>query len=122
MPVSKLLDFRAEDGWAQLCAFLGKDTPDSPYPTVNQGSNIADLYWWAISIRLSVVLRKVSRMAGPVLVVLGAPWWIDRGKGEKEIGGMVVRRDIRVDEFFRTWTGKMSIGHSGTTFKKKSSR
>lgn len=80
MPVSNLLEFRAEDGWAPLCTFLGKDIPDDPYPKVNQGSNTADLHWWAIWIRLAVVLGKVLGAAGAVLVAIGAVWWVSGGK------------------------------------------
>ena len=35
VPADRLLVHRATDGWAPLCAFLGKPIPDAPYPRVN---------------------------------------------------------------------------------------
>ncbi|MDY6827826.1 MAG: sulfotransferase [Pseudomonadota bacterium] len=35
LPADRLLRFRAADGWAPLCNFLGVPVPDSPYPRVN---------------------------------------------------------------------------------------
>jgi hypothetical protein len=36
VPKDRLLDFKLEDGWAPLCAFLGKDIPDVPFPRANE--------------------------------------------------------------------------------------
>ncbi len=35
IPKDRLLVFEAKDGWAPLCAFLGKPVPAEPYPRVN---------------------------------------------------------------------------------------
>ncbi len=35
IPKDRLLVFEAKDGWAPLCAFLGKPVPSEPYPRVN---------------------------------------------------------------------------------------
>jgi len=35
IPRARLLVFDAKEGWAPLCAFLGKPVPDEPYPRVN---------------------------------------------------------------------------------------
>jgi len=35
LPASRLLVFDAAEGWAPLCAFLGKPVPTEPYPRVN---------------------------------------------------------------------------------------
>ena len=35
VPADRLLVHRATDGWAPLCAFLGKPVPDCPYPRIN---------------------------------------------------------------------------------------
>lgn len=32
----EILEFKAEDGWKPLCAYLGKDVPDTPFPRVNE--------------------------------------------------------------------------------------
>lgn len=38
IPAERLLVFRAEDGWAPLCAFLGVPVPDEPYPETNSSA------------------------------------------------------------------------------------
>ncbi|ACY18573.1 sulfotransferase family protein [Haliangium ochraceum] len=35
VPAERLLVFEARQGWEPLCAFLGVDVPDEPYPRVN---------------------------------------------------------------------------------------
>ncbi len=35
IPPDQLLVFEAKDGWEPLCAFLGVDVPDGPYPRTN---------------------------------------------------------------------------------------
>ncbi|KAJ4424356.1 hypothetical protein N0V82_000875 [Gnomoniopsis sp. IMI 355080] len=35
VPPERLLDFKLEDGWGPLCAFLGKQVPDMPFPRKN---------------------------------------------------------------------------------------
>ncbi|PWE33031.1 hypothetical protein DDZ14_07410 [Maritimibacter sp. 55A14] len=35
VPADRLLVFEARDGWEPLCAFLGKEVPDTPYPRSN---------------------------------------------------------------------------------------
>ncbi|CAG8037815.1 unnamed protein product [Penicillium olsonii] len=37
----EVLEFRAEDGWAPLCAYLGKEVPDKPFPKVNERATFA---------------------------------------------------------------------------------
>ncbi|PYH68031.1 sulfotransferase family protein [Aspergillus vadensis CBS 113365] len=35
VPKERLLEWDVEDGWGPLCEFLGKDTPDEPFPNTN---------------------------------------------------------------------------------------
>lgn len=35
MPPGRRLDWDLRDGWAPLCAFLGKPVPDVPFPRAN---------------------------------------------------------------------------------------
>jgi hypothetical protein len=35
VPRERLLEWRAADGWAPLCAALGVAVPDEPFPRVN---------------------------------------------------------------------------------------
>ncbi|TMM54656.1 sulfotransferase family protein [Sulfitobacter sabulilitoris] len=43
IPQERLLLFRAKDGWAPLCAFLGVPVPDDPFPRTNNRSEFWDL-------------------------------------------------------------------------------
>lgn len=37
VPADRLLIFEVKDGWEPLCAFLGHDVPDIPFPHLNSG-------------------------------------------------------------------------------------
>lgn len=37
----EVLEFKAEDGWAPLCRFLGKDVPNTPFPKLNEKKGFA---------------------------------------------------------------------------------
>lgn len=41
-PADRLLVHDASDGWAPLCAFLGVDVPDTPYPYLNDTRALQD--------------------------------------------------------------------------------
>ena len=41
VPRERLLEFRVEQSWGLLCEFLGKETPDEPYPRVTERDNAA---------------------------------------------------------------------------------
>ncbi|KAI8610568.1 P-loop containing nucleoside triphosphate hydrolase protein, partial [Chytriomyces sp. MP71] len=39
VPRDRLLEFHVKEGWAPLCAFLGEDVPDVPFPRLNDGAS-----------------------------------------------------------------------------------
>ncbi|GAA4432433.1 sulfotransferase family protein [Georgenia halophila] len=41
VPADRLLTFDVRDGWEPLCAFLGVDVPDEPFPKVNDSASFA---------------------------------------------------------------------------------
>lgn len=41
VPADKLLVFNVKEGWEPLCAFLGVDVPDKPFPRLNDRENFA---------------------------------------------------------------------------------
>ena len=43
LPADRLLHFRPADGWAPLCAFLGVEEPDLPFPRVNSREQLGSL-------------------------------------------------------------------------------
>ena len=40
VPAAQLLEFNVKEGWAPLCAFLGKDIPPGPFPNVNESADL----------------------------------------------------------------------------------
>jgi hypothetical protein len=50
---SRLLEWRAEDGWAPLCAALGVPAPDEPFPRVNSTQDF-------LSGQLPEVIRRLA--------------------------------------------------------------
>ena len=38
VPAERLIDFEVKQGWAPLCAFLGKPVPETPFPNVNDSA------------------------------------------------------------------------------------
>ena len=44
VPREKLVLYSVEDGWGPLCLALGKDVPDEPFPRVNDGKAIEELF------------------------------------------------------------------------------
>ncbi len=64
VPPSKLLVFNVKEGWAPLCAFLGKEVPAEPFPNVNESADlefarkamIALSYAWLPAVAASVKL------------------------------------------------------------------
>ena len=41
VPPNKLLVFNVKEGWAPLCAFLGKPVPNQPFPFVNESAELS---------------------------------------------------------------------------------
>ncbi len=63
VPKDKLLDFQPADGWAPLCAFLGKQVPSGPFPHVNEGGKAAD------GVKVLIALKLIQMSAIPVAFV-----------------------------------------------------
>lgn len=72
VPQDQLLEFDVRQGWSPLCAFLGKDVPEVPFPHVNDGhmfrsrcmgrnwrqlGNVA--VWWAGRVAIFACLLEV---------------------------------------------------------------
>ena len=64
VPSEKLLVFNVKEGWAPLCAFLGKDVPPEPFPNVNESAELAFVarvmkgltYAWLPAMAVTVAL------------------------------------------------------------------
>lgn len=73
-PKDKLLEFKLEDGWEPLCAFLGKPVPDCPFPHLNETELLNEKV--GLALKLGFV-RGVKRIAVWSVPVAGAvlAWW-----------------------------------------------
>ena len=44
VPRGQLLEYNVKEGWGPLCAFLGVEVPDKPFPKLNEGGSIRAVY------------------------------------------------------------------------------
>lgn len=63
-PPDNLLRFDLKDGWEPLCAFLGKEIPNVPFPNVNEGDAVKDI---VAAFTQKSIVRAVRN-----LVIIGA--------------------------------------------------
>lgn len=69
VPAHRLIEWRAGDGWAPLCAALGVPVPDEPFPHTNTRE-----YWLAgnsSELGTEIVRGRVGESA---LTLASAPW------------------------------------------------
>lgn len=45
LPAERLLTFDIKQGWPPLCAFLGVDVPDIPFPRTNSSKEFVEMEW-----------------------------------------------------------------------------
>ena len=45
IPPDRLLTFEVRQGWEPLCAFLGRDVPDQPFPKTNSSKQFGEEEW-----------------------------------------------------------------------------
>jgi len=68
-PADRLLVFRADQGWAPLCAFLGvEDVPDVPYPCLHEAEMLQDV------CRKITIVHHVIKYGTPLVVGVVACW------------------------------------------------
>ncbi|KAL9013035.1 MAG: hypothetical protein Q9173_002244 [Seirophora scorigena] len=74
VPPDRLLEFRSEDGWEPLCAFLEKPVPAERYPLVNAGNDLFHIHYTLIAMTaISLIMKRLVWVA-PVTVVLFGVW------------------------------------------------
>lgn len=79
VPPNNLLDFTPQQGWEPLCAFLGKEVPEVPFPRVNEGDATADIHRAVMGRKVRAWRKQWGGMVvGVVLagVVAGVGWWV----------------------------------------------
>ena len=45
VPKERLLEYKVKEGWEPLCAFLGVEVPDEPFPRLNESDSIKAVYF-----------------------------------------------------------------------------
>lgn len=63
VPPERLLVMNLKEGWAPLCAFLGKPIPDEPFPRVNE-SEAAEKTGKSIFLKCGLVWLGLLSGAG----------------------------------------------------------
>ncbi|RMY06178.1 hypothetical protein D0868_06005 [Hortaea werneckii] len=77
VPKERLLEFRLEEGWGPLCAFLGREVPDVPFPHVNEKESNRLAFETIARIGMKRVVRKAFVVLTLVAVPVGS-WWYYR--------------------------------------------
>ncbi|KAI4257310.1 MAG: hypothetical protein L6R42_005754, partial [Xanthoria sp. 1 TBL-2021] len=70
VPPDRLLEFRSEDGWGPLCAFLEKQVPADRYPFVNAGNELFHIHYALVAVTAMSLIVKGLLWVAPVGVVL----------------------------------------------------
>ncbi|KAI1275098.1 hypothetical protein F5Y07DRAFT_371233 [Xylaria sp. FL0933] len=68
VPPERRLEYKLDDGWELLCAFLGKDVPDVPFPRLNVRRRRSE---GASARRNERLRRTIIRVVPWVLALLG---------------------------------------------------
>ncbi|OTA63179.1 hypothetical protein K449DRAFT_405308 [Hypoxylon sp. EC38] len=79
VPPERRLEYKMDDGWEPLCAFLGKEVPDVPFPRLNDRKT----HKAGDSKRKATILLATLRKTGPMMlsiVALGIALWYSWGR------------------------------------------
>lgn len=73
-PPENLLELNLEDGWAPLCAFLGKEIPDVPFPHINDRKDILQMVNMLCFMLTFKSLWIIFKTLLPILGVIFGYW------------------------------------------------
>ena len=77
-PQERLLEFDLKEGWGPLCAFLGKEVPDVPFPRLNERGSLAERSKEFQKASLFNILRNLGLIVVSVGVAVFAAGWARR--------------------------------------------
>ena len=77
-PKERLLEFDLKEGWDPLCAFLGKEKPEIPFPRLNERGSLAERSKEFQKASMLNVLRNLGLIVASVGVALFAAGWARR--------------------------------------------
>ena len=70
VPADRRLEYKLGDGWEPLCAFLGKDVPDVPFPHVNDKVEHKETAQKHTRVLLMRILRQIAPWVIGLLAIL----------------------------------------------------
>ncbi|OPB43745.1 hypothetical protein A0O28_0020630 [Trichoderma guizhouense] len=72
IPEAKRLEYTMGDGWEPLCAFLGKDVPDIPFPRLNDSKSRSESQRQGEIMVLLNSVKKVTLLGLGVAIIAGS--------------------------------------------------
>lgn len=70
VPPERRLEYTIGNGWGPLCAFLGKNMPEVPFPRVND----RDSHFEGTEKRRKKILADSAKRLGPFVMAAVAIW------------------------------------------------
>ncbi|KAK0367274.1 hypothetical protein LTR91_016357 [Friedmanniomyces endolithicus] len=74
VPKERLLEYKLGSGWEPLCAFLGKEVPDAPFPNLNDSETLRLSFVYAVAKTIRHSLMNLAVVVGAGAVVGGLVW------------------------------------------------
>ena len=75
VPLERLLEYEAKQGWGPLCEFLGKEVPEKEYPRTNDTKQFVQTVKRRNVMQYAEVLQGVAKGLLPVVTVAMVLWW-----------------------------------------------
>jgi len=77
-PKERLLEFTpSKTGWEEICAFLGKDVPGTPFPKVMDEQFFVGVHIFYLIRAARLAATKMALVVAPVVLLSAAAWYFD---------------------------------------------
>ncbi|KAL6860624.1 hypothetical protein ACO1O0_004652 [Amphichorda felina] len=76
VPPERRLEYTMGDGWEPLCAFLGKEVPDVPFPRLNDGKYRREQQSRGESMVFASSVGKMARWVVGPAAIAAAAWYV----------------------------------------------
>ncbi|CAJ2500012.1 Uu.00g028650.m01.CDS01 [Anthostomella pinea] len=88
----QLLEYKMGDGWEPLARFLEKDTPDVPFPHVNETAGVNRRFTLGFLRSIRIALLTVLRVVMPLVYI-----WLGYRLAKREVTPMAVFSGLRLN-------------------------
>ena len=99
VPADRLLEYKLGEGWERLCAFLGEDVPNHPFPRVNENAEFME----RMEVQNSLAWERVKQQWLPYVqgattagVAALAIWFMRNGAGPSTNGISSIFRSVGI--------------------------